>query len=339
MLKRLKSALAVSAVVPIFAAGAAWAEEVTLRWGHYLGDSQYLQVEKDFAAAVEEATDGRVKIEITFAGGLGAGPELLTLTGRQAIDMAAIVPAYHPEQLLFWRAYQSPFIFDSPRQALEISAAAAQDLPYFQEELDRFGVKFLFHQPLGSYYLTGPDASCTSIAALEGKKLRAFGADVPKIHQAIGAGPVSVSVGEIYEALQRGAIDYSFINRGNILAMRLYEPGTYSCGPVASIAGHLIVINQRVWDRISDEDQAAILELADQAGRDYIDLIDKIETEAEAAIVEAGGTVKPMPEAELAKWQEMAPDLLQAWIDDMDRRGMGDAAREVAEYWKTKKAE
>ena len=108
MMKRLKSALAVSAVVPIFAAGAAWAEEVTLRWGHYLGDSQYLQVEKDFAAAVEEATDGRVKIEITFAGGLGAGPELLTLTGRQAIDMAAIVPAYHPEQLLFWRAYQSP---------------------------------------------------------------------------------------------------------------------------------------------------------------------------------------------------------------------------------------
>lgn len=78
---------------------------------------------------------------------------------------------------------------------------------------------------------------------------------------------------------------------------------------------------------------------ADQAGRDYIDVIDSIESEAEAPIIEAGGTIKPMREAELAKWQEMAPDLLLEWIDDMDRRGVGGQAREVAKYWKAKKAQ
>ena len=46
--------------------------EFKLRWGHYLPNTPFVQVEKDFAAAVKERTGGRVEIEITFAGGLGA---------------------------------------------------------------------------------------------------------------------------------------------------------------------------------------------------------------------------------------------------------------------------
>ena len=59
-------------VAAVFAAGAANADNVTLRWGHYLGDSPFVQAEKDFASTVTERTEGRVNIEITFAGGLGA---------------------------------------------------------------------------------------------------------------------------------------------------------------------------------------------------------------------------------------------------------------------------
>lgn len=318
----------------VLAASAASAQEVTLRWGHYLGDSAFVQAEKDFAAAVTERTEGRVKVEITFAGGLGAGNEVLTLAGRGAIDMASVVPGYYADQLLYWRAYQIPFVFESPRQAMEISAAAYKDLPYFQEELSKFGVKFLFHQPLGDYYLTGPDENCDNVAALAGKKIRSFGADIPKAHEAIGAVPVSVGVGEVYEALQSGSLDYSFLNRGNILSNRLYEPGPYSCGPIMAITGHLIVINEDVWNDISADDQAIILEEATKAGEAYINNIEAAEDAAGAAIIEAGGTIKPFPAEELAKWKATAPDLLQNWVDDMTSRGMGDQANEVATYWR-----
>lgn len=318
----------------VLAASAASAQEVTLRWGHYLGDSAFVQAEKDFAAAVTERTEGRVKVEITFAGGLGAGNEVLTLAGRGAIDMASVVPGYYADQLLYWRAYQIPFVFESPRQAMEISAAAYKDVPYFQEELSKFGVKFLFHQPLGDYYLTGPDENCDNVAALAGKKIRSFGADIPKAHEAIGAVPVSVGVGEVYEALQSGSLDYSFLNRGNILSNRLYEPGPYSCGPVMAITGHLIVINEDVWNDISADDQAIIMEEATKAGEAYINNIEAAEEAAGAAIVEAGGTIKPFPAEELAKWKAAAPDLLQNWVDDMSSRGMGDQANEVSAYWR-----
>jgi len=90
MLMNTKTLIGAAALAAI-AASAAQAD-VTLRWGHYPGDSSFLQAEKDFATAVNERTEGRVKIEITYDGGLGAGIEVLTLAGRGAIDMAAVVP-------------------------------------------------------------------------------------------------------------------------------------------------------------------------------------------------------------------------------------------------------
>ena len=97
---------------------AASAQEFKLRWGHYLPNSPFVQVEKDFAKKIEERTNGRVKIDITFAGGLGKGNEVALLAGRGAIDMASVAMGYYPDQLLFWKAYQIPFIFDDPVQAI-----------------------------------------------------------------------------------------------------------------------------------------------------------------------------------------------------------------------------
>lgn len=144
---------------------------------------------------------------------------------------------------------------------------------------------------------------------------------------------MSVGVGDVYEALQRGSLDYSFLNRGNILSNRLYEPGPVSCGPVMSISGHLVVINEEVWNSISTEDQAIMLEEAAIAGKNYMDNIEKAEEAAGEAIIKAGGQILEFPAAELAKWKATAPDLLGDWVANMDERGMGDQAKEVQAYW------
>ena len=170
--------------------GTAGAQEFKLRWGHYLPNSAFVQVEKDFAKKIEERTNGRVKIDITFAGGLGKGNEVALLAGRGAIDMASVAMGYYPDQLLFWKAYQIPFIFDDPVQAINIVHKSYKKFPIFKQESDKINVNYLFQQPLGSYYMTGPSPNCTSIKDLKGKKIRSFGADLPKMHNAVGAVPV-----------------------------------------------------------------------------------------------------------------------------------------------------
>ncbi|MFQ5565996.1 MAG: TRAP transporter substrate-binding protein DctP [Paracoccaceae bacterium] len=337
MTSPIKSILKVAAMFGILAvAGTAQAApEFKLRWGHYLPNTPFLQVEKDFAAAVNERTNGRVEIEMTFAGGLGKGGELMTLAGRGAIDMAAVVPGYYPDQLLFWKAYQIPFIFNSPRQAMEISALSYQTLPVFKEELDKFNVHFLFHQPLGSYFMTGPDPNCDTLAGLKGKKIRSFGADIPKMFEAIGAVPVSVAFGDIYEAVQRGTLDYSFINLGNINAIKVYEVGKYSCGPAMSITGHLLVIGKKTWDSLPADIQQIMTEEGIKAGKAYIDAIDAAEAAAGEAMAAKGAVIKPLAEGELERWMAAAPDMLQDWVDARAAEGEGARAEEVAAFWRS----
>ena len=111
----LRSALAT--VLGLTLAASAMAQpKYLLRWGHYLPDGPFLQLEKDFAAKIEKRTNGAVKIEITFAGGLGKDTELLMLAARGAIDMTATAPGYNPDQLRYWRAFQTPMLFTSTKQ-------------------------------------------------------------------------------------------------------------------------------------------------------------------------------------------------------------------------------
>lgn len=310
------------------------AAEFKLRWGHYLAKGPFLEIEQDFAKKIEQRTNGRVTIAMTFASGLGKGNEVLTLAGRGAIDMAAAPPSYYAEQLLYWKVFQMPFIFSTPTQAMDVLAKSLKEFPVYLQEMDKMNVHWLFQQPLGVYFLTGPGENCDSLAGLKGKKLRSFGGDIPKAHAAIGAVPVNVRPVEVYEALQRGTIDYSFLNAGNIQQYKLYEPGKYSCGPIMAITGHNIVIGKKIWNKLPKDIQDIFDDQAKKTQVDYLNWLDTFEANAVKNIEASGGVVKQFPASELAKWKKVAPDVLDAWVADMKKRGQGDMASKVASKWR-----
>lgn len=332
--KKWVSAAAIGVGAILVGVSAQAGAQYKLRWAHYLPNSDFLAIEKAFAEAVETRSDGRVDIEIVYSEGLGKGNEVLTLAGRGAVDMASGVPGYYADQLPFWRAYQLPFVFDSTAQAVRVSTAAYKALPLFQEELDRMGVTFLMHQPLGSYYLTGKTPDCASVDGLNGKKLRSFGADVPRAHNAIGGVPVTVSTTEIYEALERGTLDYSFLSRGNIASNRWYEVAGYNCGPVMSIAGHIIVIGQRSLARLPQDIQTILFEEAEKAQAAYIAWSESYEQDAQRAIEAGGAEFLDIPAAEMSRWKATAPDFLADWAQQMEALGRGEDAAEVAALWR-----
>ena len=318
----------------VLAASAAQAQEFRLNWGHYLNNSPFVQVEKEFAEAVEKRSEGRVSFNVVYSGGLGKGDELLTLAGRGAIDVAAVVPGYYADQLLYAKTLQIPFIFDSPAEAIEVSNHSYENIPEFAEELSRLGVRRLFHQPLGSYFFTGKSDDCKSLDGLSGKKVRTFGADIPKMMTALDAVPVSMATGDLYEALERGTLDYSFVNLGNVEAYRLHEVGKVSCGPGLSMAGHMIVISERTWQRLPEDIQSILTEEAAAAQQRYVEWVDAGEAAAAERIEKSGATIIRYSPEMVAEWKAKTPDLLQGWVDDMAKRGHGEKAGEVAAKWR-----
>lgn len=327
-------AFGLAAIVGLVSASTANAQNFNLRFAHYLSKGPFLEVEENFAKRVEQRTDGKVKISTTYSGGLGGGNEVLGLVGRGGVDMAAVVPGYYPDQLLFWKASQIPFVFDSPGKAINVITVSSKDIPAYKQELDKLGAHFLFQQPLGSFYLTGSNENCDTLAGLKGKKVRAFGADLPKIVSAAGATPVTIQVVDIYEALQRNTLDYSFLNLGNISANKLQEVAKYTCGPVMSIGGHMVLMSKRVWDRLPENYKTIINEEAAKAQQEYIDWLTKNDQETIQALQKAGHVIKPFNPNDLAKWKAQSPDLLQAWSEDMAKRGQAESANTVLKRWR-----
>ena len=314
-------------------AGAAVAQaKFQLRWGHYLPDGPFLQLEKEFAANIEKRTNGQVKIDITFAEGLGKGTELLMLTARGGIDMTATAPGYNPDQLRYWRAFQTPLVFNNTKQVIEVLEKVVEEFPVYRGEMDKIGVVWLFQQPLGEYYLSGASPACTAIADLKGKKARSFGADIPKAFTAIGAVPVTVPPVGVYEAIKTGNLDYSFINPGNI---QLNEVAKNHCGPVMAISGHNITISKRTWARLPADIQKIFLEEGKATQQAYMNWVTDFETKAVANIRAQGGNVVPISAPELAKWRAAAPDFLADW-EKATAAATGDAEtpRKVAARWR-----
>lgn len=328
-------AMCAGAMAVAVAGGAAAQAKYQLRWGHYLPDSPFLQLEKEFVQKIEKRTNGQVKIDITYAGGLGKDVELLMLTARGAIDMTATAPGYNPDQLRYWRAFQTPLLFSTTKQAIDVLEKVVEEFPVYRQEMDKIGVVWLFQQPLGEYYLSGPSADCDAVAKLRGKKARSFGADIPKAFSAIGAVPVTVPPTGVYEALKHSNLDYSFINAGNIQTLKLSEVAKFHCGPVMAITGHNITIGKRTWARLPADIQKVILDTARETQRAYLSWVVDFEQKAVGNIKGQGGVIVPIPADELKKWKAAAPDFLDEW-EKATAKATGDAEtpKKVAARWR-----
>jgi TRAP-type C4-dicarboxylate transport system substrate-binding protein len=249
--------------------------------------------------------------------------------------MTATAPGYNPDQLHYWRAFQLPLTFTTSKQAMHVLGVVVKEFPVYRQEMNKAGVEWLFQQPLGEYFLSGSSPACDSMEGIKGKKIRSFGADIPKAFSAIGAVPVTVAPTEIYEALQRGTLDYSFINAGNMVAFKLVEVAKQHCGPVMAITGHNITMSSRTWKRLPKDIQQVFRQQSAKTAEDYLAWVGDYEAKSVAQMKSQGATFKPFPAAELKKWRSSAPDFLAQWEKDT-AAATKDAAtpKKVAARWR-----
>ena len=102
----------------------------------------------------------------------------------------------------------------------------------------------------------------------------------------------------------------------------------------AEVTGHNIVIGKKTWNKFPKDIQDIFLDQAKKTHADYLAWLTDFEARAVKNIQKAGGVVKEFPRSELAKWTAMAPDVLDVWVKDMEKRGQGDMAKRVAKRWR-----
>ena len=332
-----------AAVLSLAGAPAAQAQEyptMNLRFAHYLPATFAGSiVDKWFTDEVEKRSGGKIKTRILWAESMGKAPELLDLVSKGAVDMSATSQGYFPAQLpLVGMTNSVMMLFQSNEEALRVNAEL-MERKAMQEELRRNNVYPIFFHAVNTFR-----PFCAKkverLDDLKGKKMRSWGEYVPLLWQSLGATPVTVLPGEFDESLQRGTVDCMFLPIDLVFNSKLHEVAkfTWDTG-LGAIPTWPIWVN---WKTYHEVWPPQVRKLMTDVGREAMERDVKATREAEATALKAMTSshgVQIVRFADMERLEKTVPDLLGVWVRKMEARGLGQEAREIADFVKTRRQE
>lgn len=268
-MKLTKTRVALAAVVAISGlyAGAANAETI-LRMNNWLppSHSQRVNVMEPWAKMVEEATEGRVKVQLSAAS-LGAPPRQYDLAADGITDVAFGVHGYTPGRFKLSAVAELPFIAE---KAETLSVALWRTYKKFFEQANEYkDVVLLSVWTHGSGRILTSEAAgpVTSLETYKGKKIRVGGGIAQKVNHALGGVDVAAPANQVYELLSQGVVD------GALLPIEAYPP--FKLTGVIKYATEIpggfytspwfAVMNREVFEKLSPEDQKALMSVSGEA--------------------------------------------------------------------------
>lgn len=265
MKKSLKTILAGATMLSM--AGTAQAAELTFAGG-WPPNSGPTGVLEDFATAVGELSNGEVSVRV-FPLSLLSFAEANAGVRDGIADMTSNLMAYFPAEFAnFNMLAEFSELVELEEFAGELSSTAFaganmeyvfQNCPACMAEIDGQNQVYLGAASTTSYVLQCV-VPLSTVADLQGKRIRTAGAYWARWAESVGATPVSMSVNETLEGLNQGVVDCTasntadFVNFGFIDVVKyvyLGLPGAQFNAP--------FTMNKDSWNGLTDEQKTAML--------------------------------------------------------------------------------
>ena len=179
-----------------------------------------------FAADVDKATAGKLKITVHPGASLFKAPEIKrAVQGGQAQIGEILLAAYQNEWQMFG-ADGLPFLATSYADSMKLYNAQK---PILQKKLAEQGMTLLYAvawPPQGIY----SKKPVMSAADLKGSKWRAYSPATSRIAELVGAQPVTVQAAELSQALATGVVESNMTSGATGVDSKLYETLKYYYG-------------------------------------------------------------------------------------------------------------
>lgn len=210
-----------------------------------------------------------LQVNVYPAAQLGNEAELLEQLVAGEIDLSIAGPSF----LAMWHpplgAFDAAYAFQDLEHMLEVADSALM-APHWEALRERFGVRVLGTWAYGARHITS-NRPIRTPEDLQGFRLRMPGATVwQESGAALGASPMPMAFSEVYMALQQGIADGQENPVPVIHTMGFHEVQRYLI-PTGHIQSSIqILISERVWQRLDEAQQQALVTAIDELGRDVL---------------------------------------------------------------------
>ena len=209
----------------------------------------------EFAADVDKATAGKLKITVHPGASLFKAPEIKrAVQGGQAQVGEVLISNFSNEWQIFG-ADAIPFLADSYEDAAKLWKVQK---PMFDKKLAEQGMMVLFSVPWPpqGIYSKKP---LSSAADLKGMKWRAYNPATSRIAELVGAQPVTVQAAEVSQAFATGVTDSMMSSGSTGWDSKLYEHVKYWYDTQAWLPKNVVLINKAAFDALDAPSKAAVL--------------------------------------------------------------------------------
>jgi TRAP-type transport system periplasmic protein len=245
-------------------AGMAGAQEHSLTFASAYAENDHQSMSlQEFARLAGEYTDGEVQIDVAVAGVLGGERDVAEGIQLGTVDgaiLGGILQNFDEAMAIL----EFPFLFDDEEHVRRVMDSEVGD-QIAERLVETTGIR-----PLG-YVMRTPRVLTTnqpieSLADIQGMSIR-----VPEMRahletwSALGANPTPLAFTEVYTALQLGTVDGQENPLGVIYANRFHEVADYLAETDHLVGFMLITISDEVYQRLSEEQQEALVRAAEEA--------------------------------------------------------------------------
>jgi tripartite ATP-independent transporter DctP family solute receptor len=270
------------------------AQVVQMKFAHYAEETHPANLAaKQFAAKVEERTNGQVKIAIFPNNVLGSPPEQCEQVKLGAIDMGVPTQGQLDKYVKAFSVVMLPFIYDDYDHAYRTLDGPSMD--WFSPLADKEGFIILSNWEYGFRNLTNSKRPILKPEDVKGLKIRT----PPEIQlqaamEALGGVVTKIAFPEVYMALAQGVVD----GQENPIAV-IYNNKFYEVQKHLAITRHVYnnmihVVSKKSWAKLTPAQQQIFREESKAAGA-YMRKAIVAEEDDQIAKIEKAGTAVTRP--------------------------------------------
>lgn len=321
-MRRKVLALAIGIVCLVgFTAQGAFSAEYTMKFANCVSkDHSWGRGAEMFKKYLEEASNGKIEVQVYHAASLGKNREVLEMLRMGTVDFmdagTGHVTNYVPELGIL----VLPYLWkDSDTMYAALDGPFGADLG---QRLAAKGLVLMGWWDNGFRHISNNIRPINSVDDMKGIKIRCLPAKVhADFFKALGAAPTPMGWAELYQALQQGVVDAQENPPAMTYFAKFYEVQKYYSLTAHANEPGLMLMSQKSLDKLPKDLQLAVKVAAHKATMWQRAANMKDNDEALKKLEESPMKVNPVSDETIAKFREIAFSVYPESIKDFGPDG------------------
>jgi TRAP-type transport system periplasmic protein len=270
-----------------------------------------------FAADVDKATGGKLKITVHPGASLFKAPEIKRAVQTNQAQAGEILLSIYQNEWQVFGADALPFLADSYDEAMKLWKVQK---PLLDKKLGEQGMMSLYAVawPPQGIYSKKPLASA---ADLKGVKWRAYNPGTSRIAEIVGAQPVTIQAAEVSQAFATGVAESMMSSGSTGWDAKLHEHVKFWYDTQAWLPKNAVIVNKAAFDALDASTKQAVLKAAADAEVRGLAASKKANTESLDKLKGGGMQILPPPATLTADMKRIGETLLKEWLEKAGPEG------------------